>query len=167
MEERYHPIKQSRLYPNMSNVNKNITMEANLISPPTYTRVLYGSENKQRLFPYTASTDWFFYNREGMCLLRGTTCVFKFAEAVSRQPDFESQVSPCAIYGGQSGTETGFPPSSYVSPASIIPPMLHTYLYLRAGLTRTANRTFETSKKECSFGNREALDRNILPLFRP
>ena len=33
--------------------------------------VLCGSENKQRLFPYTALTDW-FYNRDGLCLLRGT-----------------------------------------------------------------------------------------------
>jgi hypothetical protein len=30
-----------------------------------------GSQNKQRLFPYTALTDW-FYNRDGVCLLRGT-----------------------------------------------------------------------------------------------
>jgi hypothetical protein len=36
---------------------------------------LCGSENKQRLFPYTALTDW-FYNRDGECLLRGTDWVF-------------------------------------------------------------------------------------------
>jgi len=36
MEERYHATTQNRLYPDMSNVNKNITMEAKLISPPTY-----------------------------------------------------------------------------------------------------------------------------------
>jgi hypothetical protein len=30
-----------------------------------YLRVLYGSQNKQRLFPYTALTEWFFYNRDG------------------------------------------------------------------------------------------------------
>ena len=34
--------------------------------------VLCGSENKQRLIPYTAITD-LFYNRDGVCLLRGTT----------------------------------------------------------------------------------------------
>jgi hypothetical protein len=33
--------------------------------------VLYGSENKQRLFHCTALNDW-FYNRDGVCLLRGT-----------------------------------------------------------------------------------------------
>jgi len=33
--------------------------------------VLCGSENEQRLFPYTAVTDS-FYNRDGECLLRGT-----------------------------------------------------------------------------------------------
>ena len=32
--------------------------------------VLYGSQNKQKLLPYTALTDW-FYNRGGECLQRG------------------------------------------------------------------------------------------------
>ena len=35
MEERYHATTQNRFYPDMSNVNKNITVEAKLISPPT------------------------------------------------------------------------------------------------------------------------------------
>jgi len=36
MEERYHATIQNRFYPDMSNVNKNITVEVKLISPPTY-----------------------------------------------------------------------------------------------------------------------------------
>ena len=36
MEERYHATTQNRFYPDMYNVNKNITVEAKLISPPTY-----------------------------------------------------------------------------------------------------------------------------------
>jgi len=36
----------------------------------------YGSEYNQRLFSYTALTDW-FYNRKGKCLLRGTSSLFK------------------------------------------------------------------------------------------
>jgi len=36
-----------------------------------YLCVLCGSQNKQRLFPYTALTDW-SYSREEVCLLRGT-----------------------------------------------------------------------------------------------
>jgi len=36
MEGRYHATTQNRFYPDMSNVNKNITVEAKLISPPTY-----------------------------------------------------------------------------------------------------------------------------------
>ena len=36
MEERYHTTTQNWFYPNMSNVNKNITVETKLISPPTY-----------------------------------------------------------------------------------------------------------------------------------
>jgi len=36
MEDRYHATTQNRFYPDMSNVNKNITVEVKLISPPTY-----------------------------------------------------------------------------------------------------------------------------------
>ena len=36
MEERYHATTQNRFYPDMSNVNKNITVEEKLISPHTY-----------------------------------------------------------------------------------------------------------------------------------
>jgi len=39
MEERYHATTQNRFYPDMSNVNKNITVEAKLISPPTYNYI--------------------------------------------------------------------------------------------------------------------------------
>ena len=36
-----------------------------------YLRVLCGSENKQRLFPYTALTDWFLYPRRSVyCAVR-------------------------------------------------------------------------------------------------
>ena len=35
MEERYHATTQNRFYPDMSNVNKNITVDAKLINPPT------------------------------------------------------------------------------------------------------------------------------------
>jgi len=33
MEERYHATAQNQFYPDMSNVNKNITVEAKLITP--------------------------------------------------------------------------------------------------------------------------------------
>jgi len=36
MEERYHATTKNPFYPDMSNANKNITVEAKLISPPTY-----------------------------------------------------------------------------------------------------------------------------------
>ena len=35
MEERYHATTQNRFYPDMSNVNKHITVEAKLIGPST------------------------------------------------------------------------------------------------------------------------------------
>jgi len=38
MEERYHATTQNQFYPDMSYVNKNITVEAKPITPPTYKR---------------------------------------------------------------------------------------------------------------------------------
>jgi len=38
MEERYHATTKNRFYPDMSTVNKNITVEAKLISPSIYIR---------------------------------------------------------------------------------------------------------------------------------
>jgi len=38
MEERYHATAQNRFYPDISNVNKNITVEAKLVSPTMYMR---------------------------------------------------------------------------------------------------------------------------------
>ena len=40
MEERYHVTTQNWFYPDMSNVNNNITVEAKLISQPTYLQFL-------------------------------------------------------------------------------------------------------------------------------
>jgi len=50
MEERYLATTQNRFYPDMSNVNKNITVKAKLISPPTY--LVHLRPGKQRSFAY-------------------------------------------------------------------------------------------------------------------
>jgi len=45
MEERYHGTTQNRFYPDMYNINKNITVEAKLISPLTYIYFLQSQAN--------------------------------------------------------------------------------------------------------------------------
>ena len=75
-----------------------------------------------------------FCNRDGECLLRGKNWIFKYnarsfffsagptmAQAFSRRPvtteaPVRSQVSPCEICGGQSGTGTGFSSSTSLFP---------------------------------------------------
>jgi hypothetical protein len=39
LEERYHATTHNQFYPDMPNVNKNMTVEAKLISPPTYNKM--------------------------------------------------------------------------------------------------------------------------------
>jgi hypothetical protein len=46
MEERYHATAQNWFYPDMSNVNKNVTLEAKHISPPTYFKAVHRNETK-------------------------------------------------------------------------------------------------------------------------
>jgi len=48
MEERYHATTQNRFYPDMSNVNRNITVEAKLISPPTFDVLLVNAQFIER-----------------------------------------------------------------------------------------------------------------------
>ena len=50
MEDRCHATTQNRFYPDMSNVNKNITVEAKLISPPMYkTQIALYSQSEEPL----------------------------------------------------------------------------------------------------------------------
>jgi hypothetical protein len=63
-----HPLKPSGRYIHQVWYSK-ILRSAHTV----YLCVLCVSENKQRLFHCTALTDW-FYNRDGVCLLRGTFC---------------------------------------------------------------------------------------------
>jgi hypothetical protein len=63
-----------------------------------YIRVLCGSENKQRLFPYTALTDWFL-NR--VCLLRGTDWIFKCNSGLNKTLRSAHTLYLCVLYGSQ------------------------------------------------------------------
>jgi len=57
--------------------------------PPTmHLCVLYGSLNKQRLFPYTALTDWFLYaSRSVYCAVRT-----EYLDSILSHPSFCKQL---------------------------------------------------------------------------
>ena len=42
-------LKRTGFYPDMSNVNKNIIMEAKLISPPTYVYIIIKGSVEQKV----------------------------------------------------------------------------------------------------------------------
>ena len=58
----YHQVWRSKLLPSVHTV---------------YLCVSCGSQNKRRLFSYIEMTDS-FYNRDGECLLRGTTSICNY-----------------------------------------------------------------------------------------
>ena len=74
------------------------------------------------------------------------------AQAVRRRPltseaRVRSQVSPCEMCAGQSGTETGFSPSTSVSPRHCHATNTPTHLRLHVALSkRTNGRSLGTSK---------------------
>jgi hypothetical protein len=75
-----------------------------------YLCVLCGSENKQRLFHYTALTGWFLKPRWNVFTAR-------YELSLRRPFNAEARIRPCDIRGGECGTGTGFSPSTSVFPS--------------------------------------------------
>ena len=49
-----------------------------------------------------------------------------------------------------------------ISPVTIIPPLLYAHLHIHTATRRIKGDALEPSKKECCFGNREALDAEVI-----
>ena len=78
------------------------------------------------------------------------------------------EVSPCGIYGGQSGTRRGLSLNAPVRPVTTVRPIAPLLTpHLDTALTRKTNgkglANFQKQKR--SFGNREALGREVLSLL--
>jgi hypothetical protein len=64
-------------------------------------------------------------------MIQGLRCL-----RVSAEARLQSQVSVCEVCGVKVGIGTGFLPSHFFPPVSIIPPTLQTELYLQVAVTR-------------------------------
>ena len=119
-----------------------------------------------------------FYNQDGVCLLRGRNWIptilfnFRLITVVSHRfftakTRLRYQVCSCESFGGQIGTGTCFSPSisdfSCQYHSTNYTTFIISYIFLlREG---QMGQVWEPSQNECFFKNMEALDRNILSLF--
>jgi hypothetical protein len=70
------------------------------------------------------------------------------------------QDTPSNICGERSGTDKGFSPSTSGFPLTV------SFHQCHVPLVRSTNgRSLGTFKKQCSFGNRVAMDRKVFPPF--
>jgi hypothetical protein len=86
-------------------------------------RTLVTVQEKSKLMNHTTYTSQalFWSSTSGSLLLFFSSYGRAIAEAVNCQPltaddRVRSRIIPCGIYGGKSGTRTGFSPSSLVFP---------------------------------------------------
>jgi len=148
----------------------SLTFTDSTFCPHTvYLCVLCGSENKQQLFPYTASTDCFVYLRRSVFTARYefNYCI-KFM-AVGRRPfTVEPGFDPRSVHmrfllGKDTQGQIFFPEYFGFSLSVSFPPIIRTHLtYTSLLLEGQTGEVWEPSKKQCSLGNHGALDRKVL-----
>ena len=120
----------------------------------------------------TTNSDYFpilhwligFYNLHGVWLLCGTDWMCKYNSGEAR---VRSQVCTCEIYGGESGTGTGFSPSNSVFSCqyhSANAPYILIFIYMLLLSEGKRGEAWESSKNQCFFRNWGTLDWKVLSL---
>jgi len=132
-----------------------------ILHQKAFTRVLCGSQNKQRSFSHTALT--YRYITEavytGPCELHIWITFRLILLSITVETRLRSQANPCEICGGQSGSGTGFSPRTAVFSVSVIP-QISTLIFIYMSLLAEGQTVegWEPSKKQYFFVYWGALD---------
>jgi hypothetical protein len=129
-----------------------------------YLCVLCVSQNAQRSFPYTALTYFFTAEPEIVYYAVRAKCLnIRVVQVILAKARFRSQVSPHEICGGTgtgfSSSTSGFPCEYHFNSA----PDSSSFTCCSYQKVKPA-KTGKLPKRQCSFGNRGAFDRNVLLL---
>ena len=136
------------------------------VLPTLYLCVLYLSENKQRLFPYTTLTDWFLQARRSVYCAVRTGSLDIIAVYFNLLRLSLSGLSPRSLGFGPRPVHPQIavtkmtlwqfsPPVLLFPPVNVTPPTPHTHLHLHVVVSRRTNcRGLVTFYKQGSFLNR-------------
>jgi hypothetical protein len=127
-----------------------------------YFCVLKGSQNKQRLFSYSALSDW-FYVSDDECLLRRKNWI---VYTIQISLGFNANLRGFRSLVSRFETEWHWHRFFYEYFGSLLPVSFHQYSILISICTFLLEegrkyKAWELPKKQCSLGNRKTLDRRV------